>query len=229
MTVNRAPEVLIVDDEQPICELLCEVLGEQGYLCQAVNSGDEALALLKEKEFDIALLDIKMPGMSGIDLLGTISASYRNTSVLMTTAVNDMNTVVEAMQRGARDYVLKPFAVDEVRARVAKVLRDKALRGDGMSTRHGKGSSAQAQMDAMARGIEVYVSQFDMHAKIVIERTAAAARQMGIAEAEIDEWVAARRDAGLAKARKMVWATGEFGSEPEGRGGIAPEGPLSAA
>ena len=102
MTVNRAPAVLIVDDEQPICELLCEVLGEQGYLCQSVNSGDEALALLKEKEFDLALLDIKMPGMSGIDLLGTISASYRNTSVLMTTAVNDMNTVVEAMQRGAR-------------------------------------------------------------------------------------------------------------------------------
>ena len=55
---------------------------------------------------------------------------------------------------------------------MAKVLRDKALRGEGMSTKHTKGSSAQAQMDAMARGVEVYVSQFDMHAKIVIERTA---------------------------------------------------------
>jgi two-component system nitrogen regulation response regulator GlnG len=126
--VSGAPAVLIVDDEQAICELLCEALGEQGYACQAVYNADEALSRLKESNFDIALLDIKMPGMSGLDLLIKISESYRNTAVLMTTAVTDAQTAAEAMQRGARDYILKPFSVEEIRERVGKVLREKTQR-----------------------------------------------------------------------------------------------------
>ncbi len=123
-----AAAVLIVDDEQAICELLCEALGEQGYTCQAVYNADEALSRLKESNFDVALLDIKMPGMSGIDLLVKISESYRNTAVLMMTAVTDSQTAAEAMRRGARDYILKPFSVEEVGERVGKVLREKTPR-----------------------------------------------------------------------------------------------------
>ena len=119
------PRILIVDDEQMICALLLEILGEQGYICETAENANKALEMLKSDPFDIALIDIKMPGLSGMDLLSAIHKSYRTTSVIMITAVNDINTAVEAIKNGASDYITKPFRVEEIRSRIRTVLKDK--------------------------------------------------------------------------------------------------------
>ncbi len=218
---NTVPAVLIVDDEQPVCDLLCDALGDQGYDCHAVNSADEALTKLKEHDFDLALLDIRMEPVSGMDLLIEMAQSYRNTTVLMTTAVNDTNTAVEAMKRGAVDYILKPFSIDEVRARVGKALRDKCLRGDKYGGPAGLGKhepgSPQAQMDAIARGMDAQVARYDFHTRIVTEQTAQAAKQMGLSERDIKAWEAEQNEASLVREIQMKWATGDFKRRGKGR------------
>jgi DNA-binding NtrC family response regulator len=100
--MERKSRVLIVDDEISICDLLREDLAGRGYECTAANDADEALALLKTDTFDIALLDIRLPGMSGVDLLKRISIDYPETACIMLTAVNDLTTAVfdQAFQPG---------------------------------------------------------------------------------------------------------------------------------
>ena len=218
---NTVPAVLIVDDEQETCDLLCEVLGDQGYVCQAVNSAEAALATLKDHDFDLALLDIRMPGMSGLDLLEVMSHSYRNTSVLMTTAVNDTKTAVDAMRRGAADYIVKPFPIDEVRARVAKVLRDKSLQGMKSEEttklgRHEPGTP-HAVMDAIAVGVEAQVARYDFHARIVSENTAEVARQMGISEKDIKAWQVEQKERIAVKETQLKWATGDLKQQRRGK------------
>jgi DNA-binding NtrC family response regulator len=189
---NTVPAVLIVDDEQPVCDLLSEVLSECGYVCQSANSADEALAKLKDGDFDLALLDIRLPDISGLDLLTTMSEKYRSTKAVMTTAVDDTNTAVEAMRRGAVDYILKPFSPEEVTARIARALREKVLRGDGAegaakAHKHNAGSDL-ALMDFMSRGAETRIAQHDLHNRIVVEETVQLARQFRLPEREIGAW-----------------------------------------
>ena len=109
---DRKPAVLIVDDEPSICDLLAEVLDEQGYHCETAGNAVEALVKLKERTFELALLDYKMPGMSGMDLLTAIAESYPNTT-----------TIMVALRRGARAYILKPFTLDEIREQVATIVK----------------------------------------------------------------------------------------------------------
>ncbi len=218
---NTVPAVLIVDDEQETCDLLCEVLGEQGYICQSVNSSEAALAILKDHDFDLALLDIKMPGMSGLDLLEIMTHSYRNTSVLMTTAVNDTKTAVDAMRRGAVDYIMKPFPIDEGSARVAKVLRDKSLQAmmSGEAARLGRHEpgTPHAVMDAIAVGVEAQVARYDLHARIVSENTAEVAKQMGLSDKDIKAWQAEKNELSLVKETQLKWATGDLKQQPRGK------------
>jgi len=213
------PAVLIVDDEQPVCDLLDEVLSERGYVCQCANTADEALAKLEDSHFDLALLDIKLPDISGLDLLATISEKYGATTAVMTTAVDDTNTAVEAMRRGAVDYILKPFSPEQVTARIARVLREKVLHvdeaADAARARKHPAGSAQAQMDSIAWGADIQVAQRDSHNRVVVEETVQLARQLGMAEREIRGWAAERSEFELMRERRMKWATGEFGPSTE--------------
>ncbi len=209
---NIMPAVLIVDDEQPVCDLLNDVLSERGYVCQCANSANEALAKLEDSDFDLALLDIKLPDMSGLDLLATINERYRNTSAVMITAVDDTNTAVDAMRGGAVDYILKPFSQEQVTARIGKALRDKVLHANEAATarKHPAGSSP-AIMDAFARGKEVQIAQRDSRNRVVVEETVHYARRLGLPEREIKSWAAEQIELDLMEERRMKWATGEFG------------------
>ena len=216
---NTVPAVLIVDDEQPVCDLLVEVLSEQGYVCQCANTADEALAKLADGHYDLALLDIRLPDISGLDLLATMSDKYQATTAVMTTAVDDTNTAVEAMRRGAVDYILKPFSQEQVTARIARALREKVLHldeaGDAAKARKHPAGSAQAQMDAMARGAETRIAQRDLHNRMVIEETVQLARRCGVPKREIGAWETEQIKMDLMQERRMKWATGEFGPSTE--------------
>jgi CheY-like chemotaxis protein len=198
---HKGSAILIVDDDEAICDLVWEELAEQGYLCEVASDADEALAKLRGRSFDVVLLDIKLPGMSGIDLLGTIEKRYPMTAIIMMTAVNDLETAVEAMRVGASDYVVKPFTFDKLNGSITTVLKNRRLHGKVQNTvpamgdaDYGKSVSGRSlsQINAIAYGVDAQVDYFDFHSKIVTERTIELAGQLGLPGKEIEKWAVAR-------------------------------------
>jgi two-component system nitrogen regulation response regulator GlnG len=125
--VSERARVLVADDERSIRFVLRETLEEAGHEVTEAASGDEALAALAGGEFQVAFLDLRMPGPSGLDLLDHVKASGSDVAVVIMTAQNSFENAVEAMQRGALDYLAKPFGNEEARALVEKALRARAL------------------------------------------------------------------------------------------------------
>ena len=119
--------VLIVDDEPLIRRLLQVKFSRQGYHCEEASSSGEALEKLKTYPADLIMLDMKMPGKSGIELLPELKASYPNTAVIMATAVAEANLAIQCMRLGADDYITKPFNLDEVALNVEKTLEKRML------------------------------------------------------------------------------------------------------
>lgn len=119
--------ILIVDDEPVIRRSLHKKLTYDGHNCNEAGSGEEALKSLREKGFDLVILDIKMPGKSGREILPEIHAMYHNLAIIMSTAITDSKIIVECMQQGASDYIIKPFNLDEVSLSVMRALRIRKL------------------------------------------------------------------------------------------------------
>jgi putative ABC transport system ATP-binding protein len=119
--------ILIVDDEESIRDLLSTKLKADGYDCEVAADGNEALWKSFMKDFDIVLLDIKMPGLSGMEVLSRIVIDHPDTSVVIVTAVLDTKMAVEAMRQGAYDYVTKPFNLDDLGARIKRALEKRRL------------------------------------------------------------------------------------------------------
>ena len=119
--------ILIVDDEPSISFLLSEILTTEGFDCQSCSSGQEALTLLQEKDFDIVISDLQMPGMTGLELLAVVHAKYPHTAFLILTGVDDFRVGVQAMKHGGADYVAKPFRIDTIVPTVERALETKRL------------------------------------------------------------------------------------------------------
>jgi len=114
--------ILIADDEESIRWVLATALGGEGHTVEQVGSGDSALEHLQRDHFDLAFVDIKMPGLDGLSILSKIREAGLTTPIVIITAQNTMANAIEAMKRGAYDYVTKPFDVEEVRLLVQRVL-----------------------------------------------------------------------------------------------------------
>ena len=114
-------KILIVDDELIMRESLAGWLERDGHEVTKTASGEEALEILKETRFDILLVDIKMEGMSGLDVLKQVKESDPEVSVVMITAYGSISTAIEAIKNGAYDYLLKPFEPDELGVLIEKI------------------------------------------------------------------------------------------------------------
>jgi two-component system nitrogen regulation response regulator GlnG len=119
--------VLVADDEPSIRFVLRETLEQSGHQVVDVEDGDQALEALASGGFQIAFLDIRMPGLSGLELLDRVRSLGVDTAIVIITAQNTFENAVEAMKRGALDYLVKPFGMAEVAALVGKALRTRAL------------------------------------------------------------------------------------------------------
>ena len=126
MTVERL-KVLVVDDEESVRSLLQRILGEAGYSVETAANGQEALAKISELEIAAVLLDVRMPGMSGIEVLRRIADESPETGVIMVTAVGDAQTAIEAMKLGAYDYIIKPFNHDDLVLKVRRAIEKRNL------------------------------------------------------------------------------------------------------
>ena len=111
---EEQPVILIVDDEEIVRRVLSEKVEAAGYRWEQASSADEALSTIKNTPVQLAVLDIKMPGKSGVELLSEIRRHYPDIAVVMATAVIDINIAIECLRQGAFDYITKPFNLDEV-------------------------------------------------------------------------------------------------------------------
>ena len=124
-TVTTSPRVLVVEDERNIRELVCLHLGLEGYACEGLGNGQEALARAERERFDLLVLDLMIPGLDGVSLCRAVRRAGPNQDVpiLMLTARRDESDKVLGLESGADDYLTKPFGVRELVARARALLR----------------------------------------------------------------------------------------------------------
>ncbi|MBU2627785.1 MAG: response regulator, partial [Proteobacteria bacterium] len=125
--VLKKPGILIVDDEPAIRHLFEKAMKRAGYDCQATENGEQALAIMSQRNFDVVISDIDMPGMTGIELSQKILETYSSDVIVMTGKVKSYH-YDEMINLGASDFVEKPFSVQELILRVNRVLRERHLK-----------------------------------------------------------------------------------------------------
>ena len=119
--------ILIVDDDKLLQKPLKQILADK-YDVFAAGSGEEALAIIKVKAIDLILLDIRLPGIDGIETLKAILERDKNILVIMITAFEDVKTVITSMKMGAFDYLVKPLDMDEIEIIVERALENLNLK-----------------------------------------------------------------------------------------------------
>ncbi len=125
--MRTKPHILVVDDEVAIRESLKDWLLEDGYEVGLADSGENAVAMAKEKAWDVVLLDLKMPGMDGLATLKHLIKINPETEILMMTAYATVDTAIKAMKEGAFDYLVKPFDPDEIEILIKKIVAHREL------------------------------------------------------------------------------------------------------
>jgi DNA-binding NtrC family response regulator len=124
-------QVLIVDDETEFLETLVKRLKKRNLLVSGESSGEGALARLKEAPADVVVLDVKMPGMSGLDTLREIKKDHPLIEVIMLTGHASMEVAIEGMELGAFDYLMKPIDIDELLYKMQDAFKRKRLNEAG--------------------------------------------------------------------------------------------------
>jgi putative nucleotidyltransferase with HDIG domain len=150
--VDKETNILIVDDEELIRRPLRKMLIKEGYSCKEAGNAEEALEILRSNPAELIILDIKMPGKSGTELLPEIIESYPETAVIMATAVTETDTIIQCMKEGAQDYIPKPFDLDEVMLSVDRALH--------------------------VRGLELEIKEYQQHLEQMVEEKTMETRQV---------------------------------------------------
>lgn len=132
---SEAPHILVVDDERVIREILAEFLTLEGYSVRTVEDGEKALTELRIRPYDLVITDLKMPRISGLQLLEKIGQENISVLTILMTGFGTVETAIEAMKRGAYDYLLKPFKVEEVIQTVQRALDRQQLQAENMRLR----------------------------------------------------------------------------------------------
>lgn len=135
--------VLIVDDEQDICELLSEALTHRGHEVEWCLEAGAALSRVRDRDFDVVIVDIKLGGASGIELCQALTQNRPNARVIMMTAFGDMAAAVAALHAGAVDFIEKPFGLTEVEQSIERAL-SQPVRRDVFGRLRDDGSAASA-------------------------------------------------------------------------------------
>ena len=125
-------QIMIVDDERVVRESFYHWFIKTGHGVETAASGEEALAKLEDRPFDILFVDIKMPGMDGIELLERVMETYPETIVIIITAYGSIESAIKAMKIGASDYLLKPFKPDQLSLVLEKIVQQKKINSEYM-------------------------------------------------------------------------------------------------
>src|SRR6266511_3605915 len=197
MAVER---ILVVDDESAIRNLVCALLKTASYECTEARSATEALAILnRDDNFQLILSDLIMPGMDGVGLLERVKSRQKDLPVVLVTAVHDISVALAAIRNGAYDYVLKPFAREQLLAVVRRALEANRLRMENRAYQTNLEALVTARTEQLRRAVRELEESYDItlhalgdaldlkdretegHSKRVTLFTIAVAREMGLA------------------------------------------------
>ena len=152
---DSAGSVLVVDDAPQICKALSDVLTASGYVVRTAPSGERALQIMDTAEFDLVITDLKMSGMSGMDLIARVKERAPHVPVVILSGFGDMDDVIGAMRAGIADYLKKPFSIDEVLEVVRREVKKSRARAPAAST---SGARSDASTATAARAApRVYI------------------------------------------------------------------------
>ena len=124
---TESARILVVDDEEPIRRVIARLLQRNGYECETAGDAEEAMMLLKERDFALVLTDMDMPGTSGLDLIMQIVAMFEDIATVMVTGMDDAKLANAALKIGAYGYIIKPFESNEILINVMNALRRRGL------------------------------------------------------------------------------------------------------
>ncbi len=120
--MNSSGHILIMDDEAALRQTLARILQQAGFEVTTAENGEQGLSFIQTTNFDLVFMDLRMPGMAGLDVLKLIHASHPNLPVVLFTAQPDLNSAVEALRNGATDYLLKPLKPQALIERAQSIL-----------------------------------------------------------------------------------------------------------
>lgn len=127
MAIRHHIKILVVDDEVGVCNTVSLILKEHGYYVDAFTSPAQALKAAQEQPYDIALIDLKMPEMSGVEVVEKLGEIDSRVSPIVMTAYPDVESAAETMRLGGRDYITKPFREEQLLASVGRVCQKMGL------------------------------------------------------------------------------------------------------
>ncbi|HZB87598.1 MAG TPA: HD domain-containing phosphohydrolase [Terracidiphilus sp.] len=199
----RTARILVVDDEAPVRAMIGATLERLGHEVRLATSGSQAMELLDQESYELVLTDIVMQDGNGIALLERIHATDPHLPVVMVSAIHDISVAIDAMRRGAYDYLLKPFERDHLVATVHRALQHRQALKDSQSYQQNLEQVVRARTELLRQAMEDLEHSYDVtlealgdaldlkdsetegHSKRVTAYTIALARAMGIAPAEI--------------------------------------------
>lgn len=225
--VSKREKILIVDDEAMVRRLLCQKLSREGYQCEEADSAEQALDRLRGNSTELVILDIKMPGKSGMELLPEIRAGYPDTAVMMATALTDTNIAIQCMKQGAYDYISKPFNLGEVVLSVNGALERRRLELEirkyqqyleqkvGEQTKEIRKVFLGA-IEALAFALEAKDKYTAGHSRRVTDIAVAIGRELGLSPDDIEDlrWGGLLHDVGKIAVDQLIQnKTGELTPE----------------
>jgi putative nucleotidyltransferase with HDIG domain len=209
--------LLIVDDEAAIRRLLCQKLSKEGYQCVEAGAAEQALNMLATNPIALVMLDVKMPDKSGIELLPEIKFGYPDTSVIMATAVNEINVAVQCLKQGADDYICKPFNLEELSLAVKGALEKRRLQleiREYQQYLEGKVEEQTGEIRKLFLGaIEALVAALEAkdkytggHSRRVTEITLALGNELGLSKQDMEDlrWGSLLHDIGKIAIDQVI-------------------------
>jgi putative nucleotidyltransferase with HDIG domain len=193
--------ILVVDDEESVRALLCAFLNARGFEVAEAPSGEGALALLEEQTRDVVLSDVRMPGMTGMQLLAEIRRRYPDVAVLMLTGCEEVSMAVDAMKLGAFDYLVKPFDLATVESSVRNALHrrsaerreagrlrrlEQELRGESAELRGLLARASETTLEALVAALDARERETRAHSQRVAAFTVHLARRLGISGSRLE-------------------------------------------
>jgi putative nucleotidyltransferase with HDIG domain len=191
--------ILVVDDEELIREIICNVLNQAGFECHPVSSGAEALSVLRtDGNYSAVVSDVIMDGMDGLTLLSKVRLDHPDLPVVMVTAVHDISVALAAIRNGAYDYLLKPFEREQLLASIRRAVENRRLKSENLAYQTKLESLVSARTDMLRQALTDLERSYDItlealgdaldlkdaetegHSKRVTAFTIAIARAMGL-------------------------------------------------
>ncbi len=153
--------VLVAEDEEITLNNVIEFLHDEGYDASGTTDGREALRMMEEGNFDVLISDIKMPGISGLELLPKVKELFPETEVIIITGFGSIGSAVEAMRGGAFDYITKPFDLDELVLKLKKIREQKALMKENIALKTFYGMNKEVPIIAKSESMKKVLNNIE--------------------------------------------------------------------